>query len=175
MMTLVMISSSAKDVQRELSEENSVLLDVRTPAEFRALHAEGAVNLPLDQISPEAVQQLIGEEKKIFIICQGGNRSVAACGKLSGKRFNNLINVEGGTNAWKADGLPVVQGKQTISIERQTRIAAGLLVVAGVLLGAFVHPLWLILPGFVGAGLAFAGITDTCGMGMMLARMPWNQ
>lgn len=170
-----MTSLSVKDVQQELSKENTVLLDVRTAAEFRALHAEGAVNLPLDQICPEAVQQLAGPEKKIFIICQGGNRSVAACGKLSGKGFNNLINVEGGTNAWESDGLPVARGKQTISIERQTRIAGGLLVLAGVLLGAFASPLWLILPGFVGAGLAFAGITDTCGMGMMLAKMPWNR
>jgi len=170
-----MTSLSVVDAHQRLADENTVLLDVRTPAEFRGLHAEGAVNLPPDDVSPEAVRSILGTDKTALIICQGGKRSVAACGKLSGRGMDNLINVEGGTNAWEDAGLPVVRGKETISIERQVRIAAGLLVFTGVLLGAFVHPLWLILPGFIGAGLAFAGITDTCGMAMMLARMPWNR
>jgi hypothetical protein len=62
-----------------------------------------------------------------------------------------------------------------MSLERQVRIAAGSLVVLGTVLGAFVHPAFLGLPAFVGAGLIFAGVTDTCGMGMLLARMPWNR
>ena len=85
------------------------------------------------------------------------------------------MNVEGGTQAWEQAGLPVVRGKKTISLERQVRIAAGALVFLGTILGAAVSPYLLIIPGFVGAGLVFAGITDTCGMGMMLAKMPWNQ
>ena len=72
-------------------------------------------------------------------------------------------------------GLPVVRGKKAISLERQVRIAAGSLVLLGVLLGWLVHPAFIGLSAFVGAGLVFAGVTDTCGMGMMLARMPWNQ
>lgn len=168
-----MTSLSVKDAHQKLQDNDAVLLDVRTPAEFRGLHAEGAVNLPLDDVSSDAVKQLVDTEKTVFVICQGGKRSLAACGKLSG--MNNLVNVEGGTSAWQEAGLPVVEGKTTISIERQVRIVAGLLVLAGVLLGAFLNPLWLILPGFIGAGLAFAGITDTCGMGMALARMPWNR
>jgi hypothetical protein len=86
-----------------------------------------------------------------------------------------VVNVEGGTQAWDQAGLPVIRGEKTISLERQVRIAAGLLVVSGTALGAFVHPYFLGLAAFVGAGLVFAGITDTCGMGMILARMPWNQ
>lgn len=85
------------------------------------------------------------------------------------------MNVEGGTQAWNQAGLPVVRGKKAISLERQVRIAAGLLVVTGSVLGCFVSPHWIGLSAFVGAGLTFAGITDTCGMGMLLARMPWNQ
>ena len=77
--------------------------------------------------------------------------------------------------AWDQAGLPVVRGRKAISLERQVRIAAGLLVVTGSALGYFVNPVWIGLAAFVGAGLAFAGITDTCGMGMLLARMPWNQ
>ena len=86
-----------------------------------------------------------------------------------------MVNVEGGTLACVEAGLPVVRGKKAISLERQVRIAAGSLVLLGVLLGWFVHPAFIGLSAFVGAGLVFAGITDTCGMGMMLARMPWNQ
>ena len=85
------------------------------------------------------------------------------------------MNVAGGTVACVQAGLPVNRGQKTMSLERQVRIAAGSLVVIGTVLGAFVHPYWLGLPGFVGAGLVFAGVTDTCGMGMVLARMPWNQ
>ena len=83
--------------------------------------------------------------------------------------------VEGGTKAWEAAGLPVVRGQGVISIERQVRIGAGTLVLLGVLLGSWVDPFWFFLSGFVGAGLIFAGITDWCGMGLLLAKMPWNQ
>lgn len=84
--------------------------------------------------------------------------------------------VEGGTLAWEAAGFPVERGEsRVISLERQVRIGAGALVVSGVLLARFVHPAFLWLSGFVGAGLVFAGVTDTCGMGMLLAKAPWNQ
>jgi rhodanese-related sulfurtransferase len=89
--------------------------------------------------------------------------------------YANLVNVEGGTLAWEQAGLPVVRGKEAISLERQVRIAAGSLVLLGTALGAFVHPAFLGLAAFVGAGLVFAGVTDSCGLGMLLARMPWNQ
>jgi Protein of unknown function (DUF2892) len=85
------------------------------------------------------------------------------------------VNVEGGTQACLDLGLPIARGKNSISLERQVRIAAGSLVVLGVTLGWFVHPVFFGLAAFVGAGLVFAGVTDTCGMGMLLARMPWNQ
>jgi hypothetical protein len=85
------------------------------------------------------------------------------------------VNIEGGTMAWTTANLPVVRGKKTISLERQVRIAAGSLVVIGCTLGFFVHPLGYVLATFIGAGLVFAGVTDTCGMGMLLARMPWNR
>jgi rhodanese-related sulfurtransferase len=87
----------------------------------------------------------------------------------------NAINVEGGTAAWEAAGFPVLRGQRAISLERQVRIAAGSLVLAGVVLSFLVHP-WIIgLSAFVVAGLIFAGITDTCGIGLILARMPWNR
>ena len=96
------------------------------------------------------------------------------CRKFVDAGFENVVNVDGGTQAWAEAGLPVVRGKKAISLERQVRIAAGFLVLLGAVL-SFWNVYFVLLSGFVGAGLMFAGITDTCGMGMVLAKMPWNQ
>ncbi|HBJ38564.1 MAG TPA: sulfurtransferase, partial [Planctomycetaceae bacterium] len=101
--------------------------------------------------------------------------STKAVQKFLDAGIENVVNVEGGTSAWDAAGLPVSRGKKAISLDRQVRIAAGSLVFAGAALGYFVHPYFIGLSAFVGAGLVFAGITDTCGMGMMIAKMPWNR
>ena len=98
-----------------------------------------------------------------------------ACAKFIAAGFTNVVNVEGDTLVWAEAGLPVVRGKKAISLERQVRIAAGSLVLTGAILGWLVHPAFIGLSAFVGAGLVFAGVTDTCGMGLLLARMPWNQ
>jgi rhodanese-related sulfurtransferase len=111
----------------------------------------------------------------VYFICRSGSRGRQACEKLSAAGYANVANVEGGTQAWEAAGFPVVRGRKAVSLERQVRIAAGSLVLIGALLGAFVSPYWIVLPAFIGAGLVFSGITDTCGMGMVLAKMPWNQ
>jgi rhodanese-related sulfurtransferase len=151
------------------------LIDVRTPVEFREVHVGWARNLPLDQLDPSQVKAgRHGTDQPLYVICRSGSRGRQACEKLISAGVTNVVNVEGGTLAWDQAGLPVVRGKKAISLERQVRIVAGLLVFAGSLL-AITNPWWLIVPGFIGAGLAFAGITDTCGMAMILARMPWNQ
>ncbi len=152
------------------------LIDVRTPAEFREIHIEFARNIPLDRLDPASVRSTRkGDTQPVYVICRSGGRGKQACEKLTSAGLEQVINVDGGTLAWDAAGLPVVRGQKTISLERQVRIAAGLLVLIGSLLGFFVHPYWIGLAAFVGAGLTFAGLTDTCGMAMMLARMPWNQ
>jgi rhodanese-related sulfurtransferase len=153
------------------------LLDVRTPAEFREVHATDARNVPLDRLDPATVAQTRtgNTEGPIYLICRSGSRGKQACEKFLAAGFANVVNVEGGTLAWMECGLPVVRGKKTISLERQVRIAAGSLVLLGAILGWLVHPVFVGLSAFVGGGLVFAGITDTCGMGLLLARMPWNQ
>ena len=153
------------------------LIDVRTPVEFREVHVEVARNFPLDQLDPAAVMQARNgsANEPLYVICRSGSRGQQACEKFLKAGFTNVINIEGGTLACVEAGLPVVRGKKAISLERQVRIAAGLLVVTGSALGYFVDPYWIGLAAFVGAGLTFAGITDTCAMGMVLARMPWNQ
>jgi rhodanese-related sulfurtransferase len=153
------------------------LIDVRTPVEYREVHAEPARLVPLDQLAPGAVMEARNgaRDEPLYVICRTGGRGRRACEAFHAAGFTNVMNVEGGTVAWERAGLPVVRGRKAMSLERQVRIAAGSLVVIGTALGAFVHPAFLGLAGFVGAGLVFAGITDTCGMGMVLARMPWNR
>jgi rhodanese-related sulfurtransferase len=152
------------------------LIDVRTPAEFREVHVRFARNVPLDQLDAATFAAgRNGNAETLYVICQSGGRGQRACERLFGAGYIKVVNVEGGTQAWIEAGLPVVRGQKAMSLERQVRIAAGLLVLIGALLSYFAHPTWIALPVFVGAGLILAGITDTCGMGMMLARMPWNQ
>ena len=152
------------------------LIDVRTAAEFRAAHVSVARNVPLDQLDAASLRTGRADAAKpLYVICQSGGRGNQACDKLLAAGYTNVVNVEGGTNAWVGAGLPVVRGQKAISLERQVRIAAGALVLIGALLGYFAHPYWMALPALVGAGLVFAGMTDACGMGMLLAKMPWNQ
>lgn len=152
------------------------LLDVRTPLEFRAVHVEFAKNIPLDQLDPESIKQVRKDSSEpLYVVCQSGGRSKQACERLEAAGITNVVNVAGGTAACVEAGLPVVRGKKAMSLERQVRIAAGSLVLCGCLLGLRVHPLGFGLSLFVGAGLVFSGVTDTCGMGMILARMPWNR
>lgn len=151
------------------------LIDVRTPVEFRERHLAAARNVPLDQLDPAAVMRSRGDSREpLYVICNAGGRGRQAAELFSKAGFPNVINVEGGTAACVEAGLPVVRGKKAVSLERQVRIAAGSLVVLGAGLGYFVHPWFIGLSAFVGGGLVFAGVTDTCGMGLLLARMPWN-
>ena len=152
------------------------LIDVRTPVEFREVHLEIARNVPLDRLDPKVLMQARSGScsEPLYVVCKSGGRSQQACDKFVKAGFTNIVNVEGGTTACIAAGLPVVRGKKAISLERQVRIAAGLLVLLGAI-GSYGFPALIWLSAFVGAGLMFAGITDTCGMGMILARMPWNQ
>lgn len=151
---------------------NYLLLDVRTDGEFAHLHATGATSLPLHTMSRESMQLLNG--KKIICICQKGRRGEQAATTLIQNGFGPVYNIVGGTEAWEHDGLSVQRGKQAVSLERQVRIVAGLLVVIGIAAGNFVSPYFLYLSLFVGCGLVFAGVTDTCAMGSLLARCPWN-
>jgi len=153
------------------------LIDVRAPAEFREAHVEFARNIPLDQLDPRSLmrEKHASPSQPVYIVCRSGNRARQACEKFVKCGFSNAINVGGGTLGCERAGFPLVRGKRIISLERQVRIVAGTLVIAGALLGWILHPAFVGLSAFIGAGLIFSGITDTCGMGMFLARMPWNR
>lgn len=155
-----------------------VVLDVRTPVEFAEVHVQQALNVPLDKFSPETLVSS-GEAKReqtTYLLCKSGERSAQAAGKLLAAGFTAPVVVAGGTDAWIAAGLPVVRGAvHAMSLERQVRIAAGSLVLVGVLLGQFLNTGFIWISGFVGASLVFAGLTGICGMGLILAKMPWNR
>lgn len=175
-----MISATISPSQlAELCREGNTidLIDVRTPVEFREVHVQLARNVPLDRLDPAAIVQSRkgAPDAPLYMICRSGSRGQQACARFRDAGHVNVVNIEGGTLACIAAGLPVVRGKQMISLERQVRIAAGSLVLLGSVTGWFWNPAFFAVSAFVGAGLIFAGITDTCGMGMLLARMPWNK
>jgi len=157
------------------------LIDVRTPAEYGEVHVNFARNVPLDRLDPKQVAADHARHAgPIYFVCRSGGRSKTACEKMIAAGITDVVSVDGGTTACDAAGLPVVRGKKAMSLERQVRIAAGALVAIGAALAAFgPDPLWKSigagLAGFVGCGLVFAGVTDTCGMAMLISRMPWNQ
>ncbi len=151
------------------------LLDVRTPAEFETAHIPGSHNLPLDQL-PAYVGALRDAPAPLVLVCQRGNRAREAAVLLrSGGREAGDRVLEGGVAAWEADGLPLVRGRERWSLERQVRGVAGSLVLVGALGGLFVARPLAALAAFVGGGLVFSALSNTCGMANLLARLPYNQ
>jgi rhodanese-related sulfurtransferase len=167
--------SSLADLRRR--GDGVTLIDVRTPAEYDEVHVEGARNIPLDRLDPRAIAtEHEGKSGPLYFVCKSGGRSQKACEQMIAAGIRDVVSVEGGTAACEAAGIGVARsGRKVMSLDRQVRICAGGLVVLGAVLGHFVNPAWHAVSAFIGAGLVFAGLTDTCGMAMMLAKMPWNQ
>lgn len=154
-----------------------VVIDVRTPAEFASGHVKGAKNLPVDKISKSELERL-SQGAPVRLMCRSGSRSRMALEKAIGSGFQGEVTcINGGIETWLKAGLPVetLSHRKVIPLERQVRIAAGLLVAVGSLLALCISSNWIFLPLFVGCGLIFAGITDWCGMAILLAKMPWNR
>ncbi len=151
------------------------IIDVRTPAEHGEIHVAEAALHPLDRLDPTKATEGLREGAQLYVLCRSGQRAAKAVERLEASGFGHAVVVEGGILAWEKENLPVVRGRKVMSLERQVRIAAGILILAGAALGFLTGvPYWHGLSAFVGAGLVFAGITDTCAMGMLMAKMPWN-
>lgn len=156
-----------------LDEDQVTLVDVREPAEHAGEKIAGSILVPLSNFDP---QKIPNTGKQLILQCQTGNRSAQAAQKLFAAGYSEVTHLEGGLNAWKQAKLPTIINKNApISIMRQVQIVAGSLILTGTILGAFVSPWFLILSGFVGSGLLFAGITNTCALAMLLAKLPYNQ
>lgn len=149
------------------------VLDVRTPAEFAAAHIPGSYNVPLDTLR-EHCDELRGSLESVVLVCQTGNRAAQAERVLGRAGLTGVRVLDGGIAAWDAVGAPLNRGRVGWTLERQVRLVAGVLVLAGVLGGAVVPGLeWL--AAAIGAGLTVAALTNTCLMGTLLARLPFNR
>ena len=160
--------------------EDMCILDVRTLAEVKAAGLPGCLHIPLHELTPEKLQAEIIKSGKsgaqVYLLCQAGRRAEMAADALKGKLDAELVVIEGGMNAVKQSNIPLAtKGNKVIPLERQIRIAAGLLILLGAALGTWVNPAFYGLSALVGAGLTFAGITDICPMGMLIAKAPWNK
>jgi rhodanese-related sulfurtransferase len=150
------------------------LLDVRTPGEYSTAHIPGSYNVPID-VLPEHAPEIRSLQTPVVLICQSGQRADRADAVLRTSGMRQLRVLDGGMRGWLAVGLPVNRGHERMSLERQVRIAAGLLSATGAFLALLMSPWFAAIPAFVGSGLVFSGVTDTCTMGMLLARLPYNR
>ena len=150
------------------------VLDVRTPAEFESAHISGSYNVPLETLKEHRreIRQHLDED--IVLVCKAGQRAEQAERALASAGLPNVRVLTGGLQAWESAGSPVTRGRQKWELERQVRLAAGSIVLFAVLVSAFLPPLKWVAAG-VGAGLAFAALRNSCAMGALLSKLPYNR
>ncbi len=173
--TLPDILNAAQARQLLAADADVEFVDVRTPAEFGPLHIPGSRNVPLHALRKRGAGLVTGHAGHIVLVCASGPRATRARDQLRAAGVDKVSVLDGGITAWQRDGGPVSHGSTaTWSMERQVRLVAGMLVLTGVLVSTVYEPLkWL--AGFVGAGLTFAGLTNTCGLARLLALLPYNR
>ncbi|PJE95851.1 sulfurtransferase [Streptomyces carminius] len=159
---------------RLASDSPPRLLDVRSPAEFEAAHIPGAYNVPLDTLREHREELTRHLDTDVVLVCRSGQRAGAAERALAEAGLPGLTVLSGGMTAWEKSGAPVNHGQERWDMERQVRLVAGSLVLVGAL-GSLAVPGMQLLSAFVGGGLAFAAISNTCAMGVLLSKMPWNR
>lgn len=175
----MMTEKSLEDVDAEvlkawMDKGEVVLVDVREPSEHAGERIVGSRLVPLSSFNPTQLPREPG--KKVVLHCLSGTRSAEAGRKLLEAGFARVYNLKGGLHAWKGAGYATEYNPNApISIQRQVQIIAGTLVLVATVLGVAVSPWFLVVSGFVGAGLMFAGITNTCGMALLLAKLPYNR
>jgi rhodanese-related sulfurtransferase len=173
-MTATLTPLSAADAKLRLSAGRAVLVDIREADEFARRHVPGAISQPLS--GWEAAHLAIAPDHDVIFTCRSGMRTAGACDRLAARVSGTAFVLRGGVDAWEKAGLPLaVDAKAPMEIMRQVQIAAGSLVLMGVVLGFLVAPGWFGLSAFVGAGLTFAGATGFCGMARLLMLAPWNR
>ncbi len=173
-MTATLKPLSASEVKARLDTGRAVLVDIREADEFARRHISGAISQPLS--GWDASHLSVAPDSDVIFTCRTGMRTAGECDRLTARLTGPAFVLSGGVDAWDNAGLPLAtDSKAPLEIMRQVQIAAGLLVVTGVVLGLLVAPGWLGLSAFVGAGLTFAGATGNCGMARLLMLAPWNR
>ncbi len=173
-MTAILHKLSPQQVRERIDAGSAVLVDIREPDEFARSHVKGAQSQPLT--TWEKAHLTIDPDADVIFTCRSGMRTAGACDRLAARVNGDAFVLDGGLDAWAKAGLPVeTNADAPMEIMRQVQIAAGSLVLLGVLLGFLVAPSWFALSGFVGAGLTFAGVSGYCGMAHLLMLAPWNR
>ena len=150
------------------------VLDVRTPGEFESAHIAGAYNVPLDLLREHRDEIIKHLDEDVVLVCRSGQRATQAEETLRSAGFTNVHILDGGITAWEAKGFAVNRGAQRWDLERQVRLVAGSIVLASVL-GSIAAPRLKWVAGAIGGGLTFAALSNTCAMGMMLSKLPYNR
>jgi rhodanese-related sulfurtransferase len=150
------------------------VLDVRTPGEFEAVHIPGSYNVPLDLLREHRDEIIKHLDDDVVLVCRSGQRAAQAEVALRNAGLPNVHILEGGITTWEAKGFPVNRGTQRWDLERQVRLVAGSVVLASIL-GSIAVPRLKWLAAGIGGGLAAAALTNTCAMGMLLSRLPYNR
>ena len=164
----------AISLKQKLDLQEVILVDVRESGEYATEHIVGSISIPLSTFDENLIENT--GDKPLVICCQSGMRSSRASQKLLENGYDRVMQLKGGLLSWKAAGLKTQLNRNApISLFRQVQIVAGSLVALGTGLGIVVSPWFLLLSGFVGCGLVFAGVTNTCAMGMLLMKLPYNQ
>lgn len=173
-MNIIFTKLSPAQAGAQLATGRALLIDIREADEFARAHIVGSRSQPLSTWA--RADLVIDLETDIIFTCRSGARTAGACDRLAVRVTGRAFVLDGGIDAWAKAGLPVATDHGApIEIMRQVQIAAGVLVLIGVLLGTWLVPAWYGLAAFVGAGLTFAGITGFCGMARLLERLPWNR
>lgn len=149
-------------------------IDVREPSEFASSRIVGGEHASLGSLEKAATGWK--QDEPLFVYCQTGKRSEQARAVLSRLGFTRVVSLDGGLSAWAAAGLPTEKSAGAPwSLERQVRFAVALFVIAFTSLGLWVHPAFFTLDFLISAGLIFSAVTNTCGMALVLTKMPWNR
>ena len=164
----------AATLRSRLDEDAPRILDVRTPSEFETAHIPGAYNVPLDLLREHRDELVRHIDEDVVLVCRSGTRASQAEQALGQAGLPGLRILDGGMNSWERAGAPVSRGRQTWDLERQIRLVAGSAVAASVV-GSTLRPRLKWIGGAIGAGLAVTAISNTCVLGMALAKMPWNR
>ena len=162
----------AHELAEQIGSQHVSVIDVREPIEYASGHIPGSLNVPLSQLGQAHLPAA-----PLVLVCQSGNRSAKGVQTLLERGYAHPVtDLEGGLPSWQQAGLPVRKLKNApMPLMRQVQIAAGSLVLLGLILSNVVAPAWILLSWFVGAGLVFAGVSGFCGMARLLALMPWNR
>lgn len=169
------LAVSVPRAQQLIGNPDTLVVDVRTPAEFQTAHIPEAINLPVDQLDPHLRRIVNDAGGTLVLVCQSGGRATRAAAKLGAEGMTDMVVLDGGMNTWIASGAPVEHGEsdRRWALERQVRLVAGSIVLTSVLASTKV-PAAKWVAGFIGGGLTFAAVSNTCLMGTLLSKLPYN-